>query len=162
LYLCSQPGTTGLREGDFLWFNVNQDSTGRWRCEDITQADGALPQGQPLMGIAPSNSGMGMMGMPNDLANDAATMAAAVGAPVNPIRHANGQFPPHSNTTLPEGRKRGIVKWFDPAKGYGFITPLDGSAEVFVHQSSVRGRSLADGENGNTITIHVYYIPSYS
>ena len=34
------------------------------------------------------------------------------------------------------GRRRGIVKWFSRAKGYGFITPIAG-ADVFVHKSAV-------------------------
>ncbi len=42
----------------------------------------------------------------------------------------------------------GTVKWFNDAKGFGFITQEDGS-DVFVHFSSIVGdghRSLADGE----------------
>ena len=42
----------------------------------------------------------------------------------------------------------GIVKWFDDAKGYGFITPEDGSKDLFVHHSGVAGdgfKSLAEG-----------------
>eukprot|EP00992_Anisonema_acinus_P003511 TRINITY_DN13216_c0_g1_i1.p1 TRINITY_DN13216_c0_g1~~TRINITY_DN13216_c0_g1_i1.p1 ORF type:complete len:114 (-),score=42.07 TRINITY_DN13216_c0_g1_i1:32-322(-) len=35
-------------------------------------------------------------------------------------------------------RKLGSVKWFDQRKGYGFLTPQDGSAEVFVHHSAVQ------------------------
>jgi len=31
-------------------------------------------------------------------------------------------------------RKQGRCKWFNVAKGWGFITPVDGSQEVFVHQ----------------------------
>jgi CspA family cold shock protein len=45
---------------------------------------------------------------------------------------------------MPKGR----VKWFNPKKGYGFITSDDGK-EVFVHFSSVQGegfRSLREGE----------------
>ena len=43
---------------------------------------------------------------------------------------------------------QGSVKWFNAEKGYGFITPEDGSKDLFVHFSSISGdgyRSLEDG-----------------
>lgn len=46
-------------------------------------------------------------------------------------------------------RRRGKCKWFNVAKGWGFITPLDGGQEVFVHQSVIKMdgfRSLGDEE----------------
>jgi len=43
----------------------------------------------------------------------------------------------------------GVVKWFNAEKGYGFITPEDGSKDLFVHFSGIVGegyKSLSEGQ----------------
>ena len=50
---------------------------------------------------------------------------------------------------------QGTVKFFNAAKGYGFITPEEGEKDIFVHISAVEQSGLASLEEGQKITFDV-------
>ena len=46
----------------------------------------------------------------------------------------------------------GVVKWFNPTKGFGFIEPEDGSSDAFVHISAVERAGLETLNEGQKIS----------
>ncbi len=53
----------------------------------------------------------------------------------------------------------GRVKWFDPVKGYGFIVPDDGTADVMLHMTSLRDSGFEETQEGATIEVEVAQRP---
>jgi CspA family cold shock protein len=57
----------------------------------------------------------------------------------------------------------GICKWFNDTKGFGFITPSDGSKDVFVHYSNIQkdagDRTRKTLENGQDVSFDVESTP---
>jgi cold shock protein len=49
----------------------------------------------------------------------------------------------------------GTVKWFNPAKGYGFIQPAGGGRDVFVHISAVERAGLSSLNEGQAVEFEV-------
>jgi CspA family cold shock protein len=47
---------------------------------------------------------------------------------------------------------RGTVKWFNPARGYGFINPEDGGPDVFVHIRAVQKAGYSDLVEGARVS----------
>jgi CspA family cold shock protein len=53
----------------------------------------------------------------------------------------------------------GMVKWFNPAKGFGFIQPEDGGNDVFVHASAVERAGIGNLKEGQRLSFDVERSP---
>ena len=49
----------------------------------------------------------------------------------------------------------GTVKWFNADKGFGFISPDDGSADLFVHHSEIKTNGYAVLDEGQKVTFEI-------
>ena len=49
----------------------------------------------------------------------------------------------------------GTVKWFNPDKGFGFIQPIDGGADVFVHISAVERAGMQSLKEGQKVSFEL-------
>jgi CspA family cold shock protein len=52
-------------------------------------------------------------------------------------------------------RQTGTVKWFNDAKGFGFITPENGGADLFVHFRSIQGSGFKSLQEGQKVSFKV-------
>jgi cold shock CspA family protein len=64
-------------------------------------------------------------------------------------------YPSAPRETGPVEDMTGVVKWYNPAKGFGFIAPDDGGRDVFVHRSALERARLADLQEGQRVQIGV-------
>jgi CspA family cold shock protein len=118
-------GLDGLNEGDQVTFEVEQDRrSGKLAVVDLQWiAAGAPP---PKTGRT-SGSPRGWDRAP---------------------RHAS---PRQGDGQAIAGSGAGVVKWFNPQKGFGFIQPNDGGSDVFVHISAVERAGLRGLNEGQAI-----------
>ncbi len=114
-------GLEGLNEGDELEFEVDQDR----RSGRVSARD--------LVLLAKGQGGVGRR----------EPVAAR-----RPFERASG---PGRGARDLAGSGEGVVKWFNAAKGFGFIQPSDGGADVFVHATAVERAGLSGLEEGRRV-----------
>jgi CspA family cold shock protein len=77
-------------------------------------------------------------------------------------RHGSGKTPGSSNQQTGnqgESMATGTVKWFNDAKGYGFITPDDGSEDLFAHFSAINMSGFKTLKEGQKVSFDVVQGP---
>jgi cold shock protein len=74
-------------------------------------------------------------------------------SPDDPVRHIGGApFPPPVEETE---MAQGTVKWFNSEKGFGFISPDGGGADVFVHYSEIQSNGFRSLEENQRVEFEV-------
>ncbi len=121
-------GLDGLNDGDQVNFELEQDRrSGRMSATDL-QVTGA---GDPSARSAPRRPRPDRDG---DRFGDGAPRGGG-GSPRDPA-----------------GSGSGVVKWFNPTKGFGFIQPNEGGGDVFVHISAVEQAGLRGLDEGQALS----------
>jgi CspA family cold shock protein len=82
-----------------------------------------------------------------------------MGGGVVSFKHGPGGPPGISNQQKDAAMATGTVKWFNDAKGYGFITPDDGSEDLFAHFSAINMQGFKTRKEGQKVSFDVVQGP---
>ena len=129
-------GLGGLNEGDQVGFELEQDRrSGKLAAVDLVVTGSAGPGARaPRSGGAPRSFGGGAGGDRDSFQR-------------RPAGGGGG-----GGSRDPAGAGSGVVKWFNTTKGFGFIQPSDGGADVFVHISDVEKAGLSRLADGQAVS----------
>ena len=68
---------------------------------------------------------------------------------------AGGAAPRRGPPSGPSVEMQGTVKWYNATKGFGFVAPLEGGKDVFVHASALQRAGVTQLAEGQTISMDV-------
>ena len=124
-------GHAAVSPGASLRVRIGQGQKGRQVSEVISVDEStATPRGAPTRAPgAPPGGGMGM--------------------------GAGGAAPRRGPPSGPSVEMQGTVKWYNATKGFGFVAPLEGGKDVFVHASALQRAGVTQLAEGQTISMDV-------
>jgi CspA family cold shock protein len=127
-------GLGSLNEGDQVGFELEQDRrSGKLAAVDLVVTGSAGPGARAPRSPAP----------PRSFGGDRDSFQR---------RPAGGGGGGGGGSRDPAGAGQGVVKWFNTTKGFGFIQPSDGGADVFVHISDVEKAGLSRLADGQAVS----------
>ena len=131
-------GLGGLNEGDQVTFELEQDRrSGKLAAVDLAVTGSAGPSARPARSGGPPRSFVGGGGDRDSFQRRPAGGGGSGGG---------------GSAREPAGAGSGVVKWFNTTKGFGFIQPRDGGADVFVHISDVEKAGLSRLADGQAVS----------
>ncbi len=125
----ARSGVTSVNPGATLRVRTGQGQKGP-QVTQVTEVDESTATAAPARSPRPYGAGPGGGGGPR-----------------------RGYDAPPPGPAGPE--QQGTVKWYNQAKGFGFIAPEDGGKDVFVHASALRRAGLTELAEGQRVTIQV-------
>ena len=129
-----QAGLRTLNEGDRVTFEVEEDRrSGKLAATDLR--------------VTGSGSGSTSASRPDQRSQSNFRPQGAATRPASGTRSLGSR--------QVEGSGRGVVKWFNPAKGFGFIEPETGGEDVFVHISAVERAGLRELREGQRVSFDI-------
>ena len=127
----NQAGHNSVSPGASLRVRIGQGQKGR-QVSEVLSVDESTAAPAPSRGAprSPMGGGMGGPGM-------------------------GGGAPRRGAPTGPSVEMQGTVKWYNATKGFGFVAPLEGGKDVFVHASALQRAGITQLNEGQTIWMDV-------
>ena len=133
-------GLDGLNDGDQVAFELEQDRrSGKLAAVDLQMIAAGAPAPRREGGFGARSGGGGGSG------------GGGFGRPPRSDAPRGGG----GGDRTPAGPGSGVVKWFNPTKGFGFIQPDGGGGDVFVHISAVERAGLRGLDEGQRVSYEI-------